>query len=242
MKCFSLLLKWTLGVCLFGLSISAHLTEADPTDDFSMSLGYPSNRVYRLISEETVGQVFSDRLDLFPKSQAKPLAKHLIALCDKYRFDPAFILSLIDVESRFQVGVVSYAGAVGLMQLMVPTASFVVRELGVFDTGYGSFKGWKPSTPISSQAMSRLLREPFANTAIGMAYLAFLRDTYEGLPPYYVLAAYNLGPARLDELLERKTFRPTETKKYFLSIIGRIHDFRFYKNSPKPRIQRRRRV
>src|SRR6201993_1751506 len=80
------------------------LLSADPTDDLSLYLAHaPARDVYRLMSEQKVAEVLADNLDLFPKSLAPRLAHHLVSLCKHYRFDPAFVLSLIRVESGFHV-------------------------------------------------------------------------------------------------------------------------------------------
>jgi soluble lytic murein transglycosylase-like protein len=73
--------------------------------------------------------------------------------------------------------------------------------------------------------------DPYVNTAIGVAYLAWLRDYYKG-SPYRLLAAYNVGPGRMNELLSQRSFQPTETKKYFLSIRRGVPVFRFYQKRP----------
>lgn len=235
-KYCSLTSIWTLGLIFVFFVSSARLTEADPTDDFSFSLAQTlRGDVYSLISHEKVSEILKDRLDLFPQSQASKLAHHILALCKRYRLDPAFILSLMQVESEFRVKAISPVGAVGLMQLMVPTANFVIHELGVHFSGFEDFKGYALRSGVSV----RQLEDPFVNTAIGIAYLAWLRDYYEGLPAYYVLAAYNVGPARLDELLAQKSFKPVETKKYFLAIRRGVPKFRFYRKS-KPRSSQRR--
>ena len=71
--------------------------------------------------------------------------------------------------------------------------------------------------------------DPFTNLTFGVAYLAFLREHYRGLNPYYLLAAYNMGPAKMDELLSKKTFKPGKTKTYFEAIRRAVFDFRSMK-------------
>jgi soluble lytic murein transglycosylase len=168
------------------------------------------------MSTHHVSEILSDNLDLFPKSQSSRLAQHLITLCERYRFDPAFILSLIQVESSFKVKARSPVGALGLMQVMPGTAQFVAQELGL------------PSRFVADE---RAILEPFMNLTLGVAYLAWLRDHYRGASPYYLVAAYNIGPGRLDELLTRKSFRPRETKKYFEKIRAGVPGFRFYRKA-----------
>jgi soluble lytic murein transglycosylase-like protein len=225
-KYCSLVSIWAIGLISFLFFSSARLTEADPTDDFSFSLGSsPSGEVYRLMSEDEVSEILEDRLDLFPKSQVPRLARHIIFLCQKYRLNPAFVLSLIEVESSYRIKAVSPVGAIGLMQVMVPTADYVIHTHGVRFSGYENFKG---NSIRKGKITVAKLMDPFVNTALGISYLAMLRDHYKGSSSY-VLAAYNVGPGRLDELLAQKSFRPVETKKYFLAIRNKVPRFRSYK-------------
>ncbi|MFZ9595126.1 MAG: lytic transglycosylase domain-containing protein [Bdellovibrionia bacterium] len=207
------------------------LIEADPTDDFSFSLPPTlGTQHYRFLSERRVTEILRDHLDLFPDSQVPRLAKHLIGLCQKHRFDPAFVLSLIQVESRFRVKAVSPVGAYGLMQVMPSTAQFVIRQVGVVSSGFETFK----HVDLKKMKLTaQVLMDPYLNTAIGMAYLAWLRDHYHGHLPYHMVGAYNMGPAKLDGLIHRKDFQPVKTKKYFLDIrraTAQIH----FKKSLRP--------
>src|SRR5688572_27686047 len=121
MKYFSLTSIWLCCLSTLFLFSSFHVTEADPVDDLSFTLGHPAGtEVYSLIPENRVSEILADRLDLFPKALAPRLAQHIIFLCKEYRFDPAFILSLIEVESGFHVKAASKVGALGLMQVMIP--------------------------------------------------------------------------------------------------------------------------
>jgi len=227
MKYLSLTSKWIIGLLSVALFIvSGRMTEADPTDDFSFTLGHPPVvSAYRLLNDQGVGRILEDRLDLFPKSQIPKLAKHIVELCNIYRFDPAFVLSLIEVESRFNVKATSPVGAIGLMQLMLPTANFVAHEVELLPTGHETFEAKKLN---KKEITSAILYEPFANTSLGIAYLSWLRDHYHGSLPYYLVAAYLVGPARMDELMSRKSFRPRDSQHYFRSIRQRVNGFRFY--------------
>jgi soluble lytic murein transglycosylase-like protein len=235
MKYLGLTSFWICSLALTFLLVSVNLTEADPTDDFSFSLGSPERaESYQLISEHRMAEILADRLDLFPKSQIPRLSKHILSLCREHRFDPAFILSLIEVESRFQIKATSPCGALGLMQLMIPTAKFVVQQLKFRLSGHENFDG----RILQYRGVSaKMLLDPYMNTAIGITYLAWLRDYYHGLSPFHVFAAYNIGPARMDELLSQKSFQPIETKKYFLAIKRGVPTFRYYRRKsvhPRP--------
>ncbi len=94
--------------------------------------------------------------------------------------DPAVVLAVIRQESSFDHGVVSAAGARGLMQLMPGTA----RQAG----GTGS-------DPAS-------LTDPGRNMAIGENVLTELLAQFEGSLPLAV-AAYNAGPGKVQEWLAK---------------------------------------
>jgi hypothetical protein len=212
----------TFALLLCAAAVSSFI-QADPTDDFSFTLAHGTAvDTYWLMSEDKVAEIFRDHLDLFPKSQAPKLAHHLMMLCQKYRFDPAFVLSLIQVESRFKLKAHSPVGAVGLMQIMPATAAVVVREMDL------------PDADQNGMLTQRQLMDPFVNLTVGVTYLAWLRDHYQGMPPYYLVAAYNAGPAKIDDLLSKGAFRPVQTKRYFEDIRRGVPEFRFYK-SPGPR-------
>jgi hypothetical protein len=238
MKYLRLTFLWSAVLVAHLFWASPNLTEADPTDDFSFSLGNSAGTgVYGLIPEHRVAEILSTRLDLFPRSKVPHLARHIITLCKKYRFNPSFILSLIEVESAFKVKAVSSVGALGLMQVMPPTAQFVIKNVGFQFSGHENFS----EESLRQKALTPdMLMEPFVNTAIGIAYLAWLRDYYVGHSPYHILAAYNVGPGRLDQLLARKSFCPTETKKYFLNIRRGVSQIRYYNPPVRKRLKRKR--
>jgi soluble lytic murein transglycosylase-like protein len=200
---------WAVAIALLFCLKGAARLQADPTDDLSISLSHPSaESAYRLMPEKRVTMILEDHLDGFPESEAPLLARHLLELCRRYRFDPAFILSLIQVESGFRIDVESPFGAIGLMQIMPATALKMASDLGV---------------------KARSLTDPYYNLMIGVSYLAYLRDYYRGLPPYYLVAAYNIGPSKMDELRSRKSFKPVNTKKYYEAIRRGVPDFRYYR-------------
>lgn len=219
MKFVTHLIQATLVTACLVISPGALSYRVDPTDDLSFSLHSTEPQRFRTMGEAQIAALLADRLDLFPRSKTPELARHLVALCDEYRFDPAFVLALIQVESRFRVKVVSPAGAVGLMQVMPATAAVVARELGL-----RTFRLKK----VDRSRFERMLTDPFLNLEVGIAYLAWLRDRYRDLSPYYLVAAYNIGPARLEELLSRKEFRPVNTRRYYEAIRKGIPGMRFY--------------
>jgi soluble lytic murein transglycosylase len=98
--------------------------------------------------------------------------------------DPALLLALARQESHFDVTAQSRAGALGLMQVMPATGQAVARGLGL------------------RHSRERLAADPAYNVQIGASYLQQMLDRYGGSLPL-ALAAYNAGPARVDQWLRR---------------------------------------
>ncbi|MBU2980531.1 lytic transglycosylase domain-containing protein [Lentibacter algarum] len=88
-------------------------------------------------------------------------------------------LAIARRESEFDPSVASGAGALGLMQLMPPTAAEVAGELG------------------HDHVPSRVLNDWRYNAELGSAYLAKLAERYDG-NVIMMAAAYNAGPSRPD--------------------------------------------
>jgi soluble lytic murein transglycosylase-like protein len=100
------------------------------------------------------------------QERAWPLVRHF---SERENLDPALVMALVQVESRFDPKVVSGRGASGLMQINKVTA----RHLGLTD-------------PL----------DPEANLAAGIRYLASLRKIFNN-DVQLMLAAYNAGPSRV---------------------------------------------
>ncbi|WP_408887033.1 transglycosylase SLT domain-containing protein [Komagataeibacter sp. FNDCF1] len=93
--------------------------------------------------------------------------------------------------------VTSLPGAMGLMQLMPPTYDEMRAR---YSLGPDAF-------------------EPHDNIVAGTAYIREMYDIY-GSPGF--LAAYNSGPGRLDDFLDRYHTLPKETRDYVASIGPKI--------------------
>jgi soluble lytic murein transglycosylase-like protein len=91
--------------------------------------------------------------------------------------DPALVTAVIQVESRFDPFAVSHAGACGLMQLMPPTAQWLLE---------------KDSAP--GRIRPAHLFNPVLNIELGTSYLAQLMDRFQG-DLVRALIAYNAGPS-----------------------------------------------
>ena len=124
----------------------------------------------------------------------------------------------MQVESRYDPSAVSGADALGLMQLIPPTAKRVGRE-------------------IDLKVTRRDVLRPYINIALGARYLGGLLKRYRGQTPL-AIAAYNAGEDRVDQWL-RKTGKLeltrwveeipiTQTRNYVRRVITawmRYHAF-----------------
>ncbi|HLV19783.1 MAG TPA: transglycosylase SLT domain-containing protein [Polyangiaceae bacterium] len=136
---------------------------------------------------------------------------------------PAELLyAVIRQESGFRETVVSPADAVGLMQMIPPTAIRVASELEV---------DYHPD----------LLRSPGYNLNFGAYYLRKMLDTFGGSVPL-ALAAYNAGPIALSRWLEGGERLPLdlfvaripydETRNYVNRVIGNYARYTYLHGGP----------
>lgn len=124
---------------------------------------------------------------------------------------PYLLAGLIRQESLFEEEIESYAGAVGLMQIMPGTGRDLAREHGVRDFRVSD------------------LREPGLNLRLGTGYLRELLDRFGGRLSF-ALAAYNAGPHRMarwrrrpyagdpDVFMESIPFR--QTRRYVKAVLA----------------------
>ena len=123
------------------------------------------------------------------------------------QLNPLLVTSLIRQESRFEPEIKSSAGAMGLMQVIPPTAKTSARNIG-----------------LSNYSMNN----PEDNVNIGTYYLDFTHKKY-GNNSMLAVASYNAGPNAVakwikrygmndvDEFVEKIPYR--ETKGYVESVF-----------------------
>ena len=102
--------------------------------------------------------------------------QHILNFCKQYpNLDPLLVCGLIRQESRFETKAVSVSNALGLMQLIPPTARTVAYQAMINLTSLES------------------LFDPKINIALGTHYLSGLVSDFEN--PLFAVASYNAGPA-----------------------------------------------
>ncbi|MDE6276536.1 MAG: transglycosylase SLT domain-containing protein [Muribaculaceae bacterium] len=163
---------------------------------------------------------------MFYANRRKQLVENMLALGLYYmpifetaldRYDmPRELRFLPVIESALEPAAVSRAGAVGLWQIMAPTAGGLGLEM-------------------NSLVDSR--RDPYASTDAAVRYLKQLHDTYNDWS--LAIAAYNCGPGNVNKALRRVgdgkhdfwdiyPFLPAETRGYFPAFIAANYIMTYY--------------
>jgi soluble lytic murein transglycosylase len=162
------------------------------------------------------------------RATARPRAyEELVeAAAARHGVDPALVLAVMRVESVYNPRIISYAGAIGLMQIMPRTGTFIAGRLGDEDFTVDA------------------LLEPEVNIELAAWYLASLIERFDGRVPLAV-AAYNGGPhnvrlwlseqpARmpLDAFLETIPFG--QTHRYVRRVLTNYEVYRAQTGSHAP--------
>lgn len=108
----------------------------------------------------------------------------------------ALLWAVMREESGFNARVESWANAIGLMQLILPTAKAMGRRLEI-------------------KVNRRTLRQPETNIRLGAAYLSYLQKRFDSHPAL-VIAGYNAGEGAVDRWIED---RPDKAIDLFVENI-----------------------
>ena len=133
-------------------------------------------------TRDRVHQILEDRAPSLEDRDLQRVTDAIFSAQQEHGLEPALLLALMQVESGFNPSARSSQGALGLMQVQPFSGQLMARELG-----------------ITWRGKSTLL-DPEQNIRIGAAYLARMHETFRDLE--LSLAAYNVGPGRLQEILE----------------------------------------
>jgi soluble lytic murein transglycosylase-like protein len=109
----------------------------------------------------------------------RSLAQLIYTTAVENEIEPEIAFGLVRTESEFKDYATSRVGAIGLTQLMLPTARWFKRDATEHD-----------------------LRDSETNLKIGFRYLGELIDRYDG-DVSLALTAYNRGTGTVDRVLER---------------------------------------
>jgi soluble lytic murein transglycosylase len=142
---------------------------------------------------------------------------------EEFGFDPALVYAVMREESTYRPDVESPAGAIGLMQLIPPTASTLAQQLGL--------------TPFEAGR----LRQPELNIRLGTYYLKSLVGRFQGSQPL-AIAAYNAGPDAVERWLRQRSALPSdafvesvpfgETRRYLRRVLRSQRMYRLLYDNP----------
>jgi hypothetical protein len=132
-----------------------------------------------------------------PGPPSDPWGPYIKEASGRFGVPEQWIRRVMRQESGGQEDVISWAGAMGLMQVMPETYNDLRARYNLGDDPF----------------------DPHNNLLAGTAYLREMYDRY-GSPGF--LAAYNAGPARLDRYLNNGTPLPAETINYVASIAPQL--------------------
>lgn len=134
-------------------------------------------------------------------AQALGLSTLIVSESIRSGFDPLLVASIIKSESTFNPKARSHAGALGLMQMMPATGTFIAQSAGYH----------------VSERMS--LHDPAYNIKLGILYLEYLRKTFKGNYEH-MLVAYNWGPENMARTLRSGKTAPSSTIQYARKVLS----------------------
>jgi hypothetical protein len=123
-------------------------------------------------------------------------AAYIAEAAQRFGRPEAWVRAVMQAESRGGANATSPAGAIGLMQIMPDTYAELRARHGLGANAY----------------------DPHDNIIAGTAYMSEMIELF-GVPNF--LAAYNAGPSRLEDHLQRGRPLPEETQRY-LAQIGKL--------------------
>ena len=159
---------------------------------------------------------------LYPRYYADKVEKY----AKLYNVDIFLIAAMILEESRYNAEAVSWAGAIGLMQIMPATGKELAQQLKI------------------RRFRTSMLKQPDVNIQMGTKYIGYLNSLFND-NAMLVTGAYNGGPGRMkrwvaskniadiDEFVEKITIR--ETRLHIKKVIDSYDNYiEIYKNAHEP--------
>lgn len=158
--------------------------------------------------KKKLGAIVAAKLPKKHKNIKDKVVKAILEEATKHSFDPMFVAAVIEGESSFNPEARGPVGEIGLMQLRTSTGKWMAQRLKV---------KW-----IGSSA----LKDPVFNITLGTAYLAWLREKFDGHGQLYV-AAYNMGSTNVKRALKKSVW----PKDYPRHVMKRY--LAYYSTAPK---------
>lgn len=168
----------------------ASIREAIRVDHARELLGkhYKKSGVYKVENKwdakAKLQAIVSKKLPAKHQKWSKDVAKAILEEATRHQLDPMFVAAVIEGESSFNPDARGPVGEIGLMQLRPATGEWIAQRLKIKWTG------------------DKMLNNPVSNIKLGTAYLAWLREKFDGHGQLYV-AAYNMGSTNVKKALKR---------------------------------------
>jgi len=178
------------------------VTTADPSTKHSSLEG--SVETYEVKIDKIQQILKSFKTDL-PSGQEHKLVQLIYEESLAYQYDPELILAVIAAESSFNNWSRSTKGAIGLMQIMPTTGVSLAKAHNI---------NWMGNITLF---------DPYLNVKLGIKYLAMMHDEFDDLQ--LALTAYNYGPTRVHEMLDRCDRLPKEYSRKVMSNYKRFLEF-----------------
>ena len=131
---------------------------------------------------------------LYPRYYANAVEKY----AKVYNVDTFLIAAMILEESRYNAEAVSWAGAIGLMQIMPATGKELAQQLKI------------------RRFRTAMLKQPDVNIRMGTKYISYLNSLFDD-DPMLVIGAYNGGPGRMKRWVASKNIKDIDL---FVEKIG----------------------
>jgi soluble lytic murein transglycosylase len=176
-----------------------------------MGPSYKKSIVSRFENHDLENKIHSIVQNKLPKKyqgKAHVIAKTIIQESHKHGLDPYFVMAVIAGESSFNPEAIGPVGEIGMMQLRPKTGEWIAKV---------SKSDWKGKST---------LQNPVTNIKLGVAYLSWLRNKFNGYGQLY-LAAYNMGPKSVRNAVSRNVY----PKDYPRHVMKRY--IAFYKDLSK---------
>jgi soluble lytic murein transglycosylase len=133
-----------------------------------------------------------------PERQQRRVAVAIVREAQRNNVDPMLVIALIRCESSFNNYAVSGVGAMGLMQVMPDTGTYLADKAGI--------RLGRTSNLFDSET----------NIELGTAYLADLIERFGSLE--HALVAYNAGPGMAKKILAKRDVR----KKFMAGYPAKV--------------------
>lgn len=140
------------------------------------------NRINKLINKSV-----KEWLPREYRKNSRAIAQTIIDVSLKYKFDPVFVLAVIQGESSFNPVMKGKLDEIGLMQIRPGTGRWISELYKI---------PWQDAEQLN---------DPQFNIKVGTAYLDFLRKKFDSHAQLYI-AAYNMGQRNVNEALEKNVW------------------------------------